>query len=150
MHLTTFTDYSLRVLMYLKINDAALATVAEISQYFDVSQNHIVKVVNNLSRLGLIQTQRGKGGGIRLLEAANQQKIGSLVRELEPTKEPVQCINKEGKECAITHACKLNSMIDQAMQNFFDELDNYTLDDIVVLSQPSQPVIQIKTGIQTN
>ncbi|MGD2118326.1 MAG: Rrf2 family transcriptional regulator [Chromatiales bacterium] len=135
MHLTTYTDYSLRVLIYLKINEGKLCHVAEVSDYFQISKNHIMKVVNNMAHLGLIDSVRGKGGGIRLNPQANDQKIGDLVRQLEPEKMLVQCVNKEGKLCEVAPICKLTAVLDGALDGFYGELNNYTLKDIVSLGK---------------
>lgn len=131
MHLTTYTDYSLRVLIYLKLNEDRLCSAKEVSDFFQLSHNHIVKVVNNLGKLELIQTFRGKGGGIRLDEKAGKQKIGQLVRLLEPDKELVDCISSEGFVCGVAPVCKLVSVLDDARESFYNELDRYSLEDVI-------------------
>lgn len=131
MHLTNYTDYSLRTLMYLKLHPYKRVTVAEIADYFEISHNHVVKVANNLAKMELIEATRGKGGGIKLLPAAETQPLGELVKVLEPKKDLVSCINKDGKLCNIAAECSLTGVLDDALGKFFDELNRYKLDDVV-------------------
>lgn len=147
MHLTQYTDYSLRVLMYLRIHSEGLSTVNEISEFFQLPKNHIVKVVSNLSRLQLIHSQRGHGGGIRISDDINKHRIGDLVKVLEPDKGLVQCINKQGEACKITHACKLNGILDVALERFYEELNQYTLDDVVLLHDPGNTTIDLTLSL---
>lgn len=117
--------------MYLKLHEDGFATATEISDYFQLSQNHIVKVISNLGKLGLIETIRGKGGGVRIRSSADQEKLGHLVRSLEPERDLVQCVNKEGQHCAVAHACKLTKILDDAIASFYGHLDQFTLEDIL-------------------
>lgn len=131
MRITTFSDYSLRVLIYLKQNEDRIAKISEISDYFQVSRNHIVKVVNNLARLGLIETIRGKGGGLRLFKMAESQKLGQLLKMLEPDSSLIQCVSREGLLCKVAPICNLVPVLDHALERFYAELDQYTLVDMV-------------------
>lgn len=144
MNLTTFTDYSLRVLMYLKLRNGTRVTVSEVSEYFGVSQNHIVKVVHNLGKMGLIETSRGKGGGFALLPHADQTRLGDLVRLLEPDKDMVACTDKSGVACTIAPACLLVPILDSAVEKFYSELNRYTLADIVNAQQSDKAVSSLK------
>lgn len=144
MNLTTFTDYSLRVLMYLKLRNGERATVSEVSEYFRVSQNHIVKVVHNLGKMGLIETSRGKGGGFALLPEADHARVGDLVRLLEPDKELIACTDKSGQACTIAPACLLVPVLDSALEKFYGELNRYTLADIVNEKHIEQAVSSLK------
>lgn len=143
MHLTTYTDYSLRVLIYLKLNEDRLCNVKEVSEFFKLSNNHIVKVVNNLGKLGLIETFRGKGGGIKLVEKANSQKIGQLVRQLEPDRELVDCVSNDGVVCGVAPVCNLIKVLDDARESFYRELDNYTLEDAINYSRTDKIKFEI-------
>ena len=144
MHLTTYTDYSIRVLMLLKLKYNQRVTVPEVSEYFGVSKNHIVKVANNLAKLGLIKTTRGKGGGMVLAPEAGTAPLGNLIKELEPNKNLITCVNKQGQDCAIMCACKLMPKLNTALDNFYEELNQYTLSDIVLTKQPNQSILTIQ------
>lgn len=141
MHLTTFTDYSLRVLMYLSLKSPNRVTVGQISEFFNVSRNHVVKVVNNLAHLGLIHTARGKGGGMELLPAAWEVPMGDLVRQLEPDARVINCTARDGKVCSIAGMCNLSKALDDASERFHEELNRYRLVDVVRRRpQPKQPL----------
>jgi Rrf2 family nitric oxide-sensitive transcriptional repressor len=100
MKLTSFTDYSLRVLMYLAVQPERRATVAEIAQAFGVSENHLTKVVHGLGRQGWIETSRGRGGGMLLAKAPQDIRIGEVVRDTEGAAVPAECFSSDGR-CVI-------------------------------------------------
>lgn len=131
MHLTEFTDYSIRVLIYLHLNNNKKATIKNIAEYYDISRNHLVKVVHNLSTLGYIKSEKGKGGGIRLGKAPNEINIGELVVQVEPNFNLVGCFNSSGPQCKIEGVCSLKMILRKATTNFINELKQYSLADAV-------------------
>ena len=130
MRLTTFTDYSLRVLMYLATDPPPRATIAEIASAFDISENHLMKVVHFLGRAGLLVNVRGKGGGLELAAPANTIKIGSVIKLTEGTDQPAECFDPKANACRITSACRLRRILDDAVRAFYAVLDQHTLEDI--------------------
>ncbi len=132
MRLTTFTDYSVRVLIYLGINQERLATVAELADDYDISRNHLTKVVHFLGKRGYVDTLRGRGGGIRLACSPEEINIGQLVRETEKKTIIVECFNQDSSQCKITSACRLIDILNEAQQAFYAVLDKYTLQDLIV------------------
>lgn len=130
MRLTTYTDYALRVLMFVAIREDALATISEISKAYDISRNHLMKVVHELGVAGYLETIRGKHGGLRLARPAAQINIGRVVRECEENTVLVECFQKGGG-CRIETACVLRRVLRDALQAFFKELDQYTLKDLI-------------------
>jgi len=132
MQLTIFTDYGLRSLMYLALQPDRLCSVREISEYYGISRNHLVKVVHRLSQLEYIITIKGKGGGIRLAKDAGILRIGDLVQKLEPHMNMVECFSKETNTCKITHSCKLKYYLFNANQSFIDTLNKHTLADVAL------------------
>ena len=130
MRLTQFTDFSLRTLMFLAMKDGELSTVSEISELYDISRNHLVKVTHNLAKEGLIESFKGKGGGIRLAKDPSEINIGKVVAKLEADTVLVECMGDLGK-CKIDPACKLKSVLAKAKKNFYVVLEEYTLKDIV-------------------
>lgn len=139
MRLTTFTDYSLRVLIYLAAKPGAhpgsppaRSTVSEIAQAFKVSENHLVKVVHFLGTGGWLDNARGRGGGIRLAVPARDINIAEVVRLAEASDVPAACFEPGNHgECMITRRCRLRGVLHEAVQSFYASLAKYTLEDLV-------------------
>lgn len=134
MRLSAFSDYSLRVLMYLGAQPDRLATIAEIAAGHGISESHLMKVVHQLGRGGFIETVRGKGGGIRLAMTANQIVIGDVIRHTETDFNLVECF-ADNATCRIQGGCALKAILEQASKALFLVLDAYTLDDLLVNPQ---------------
>ncbi|EPZ49992.1 transcriptional regulator [Bacteriovorax sp. BAL6_X] len=130
MRLSSFTDYSLRVLIYIAIKGDERSTVAEIADKYKISRNHLVKVVHNLSSMGIIDSYKGKGGGITLSSTPDEIIIGNLVRALEEDSPLVECFGSAG-DCIISPACKLKSALMIAQNQFYEALNAYTLTDFL-------------------
>lgn len=151
MKLTQFTDYSLRALIYLATHGDKLCTVKEISSAFDISYNHMVKVVHGLSKHGYIDARKGKGGGILLAKPANQINLADVVCCIEPDLELVECFssnkdsssNKRKAGCRIAPVCGLKSVFIEAQKAFIDELRQHTLADIVFNRQALIQVFEV-------
>lgn len=131
MQLTHFTDYSLRVLMYLGLQEDRLVTISEIARVFDISHNHLVKVVNYLATEGFVQTVRGKAGGMMLAKDAAEIRIGEVVRSTEASFDLVECFNPATQNCCIISGCALRHLLKDAMNQFFEVLDRATLKDLL-------------------
>jgi Rrf2 family nitric oxide-sensitive transcriptional repressor len=132
MRLTTFSDYTLRVLIYLGVHDDEIATVGQIAGAYGISANHLTKVVHYLAQGGYIETARGKGGGMRLGLAPEKINLGELVRGTEDNRELVECFDRDRSDCRIESACVLRGVLGQALDAFFRSLDAYTLADLIV------------------
>jgi Rrf2 family nitric oxide-sensitive transcriptional repressor len=130
MNITRFTDYSLRVLIYLSLNDKELVTIQTVADCYGISKNHLMKVVQDLSTKGYLIATRGKNGGIKLGRAPSDINIGTLVRMIEQDSVLVECFGT-GNQCVITPACQLKNMLAEAMESFFKTLEQYTLADLV-------------------
>lgn len=131
MHLTRFTDLSLRVLMYLTFkNRTSLVTVNELAQKFKWSRNHIVKVAHFMNARGWIVSFRGRGGGIRLARDPSEYRIGDLVRQLEGGDEPL--IDCENPRCTFFEACRFRFIKDEASEAFYSKLNDYTLSSLAL------------------
>jgi Rrf2 family nitric oxide-sensitive transcriptional repressor len=131
MHLTSFSDYSLRVLLFVGAHPERLVTVPEIASAYGISQNHLVKVVGRLAELGVLETVRGRGGGLRLAVAADELRIGQLLRKIEPSLVLVECFDPATNTCVIASACGLKGALRDAQQQFLATLDQYTLASIL-------------------
>ncbi len=130
MHITQHTDYALRVLIYLGENPERLATIAEISERFEISRSHLMKVVNQLVREGFVEGLRGKGGGLRLGKDANRIKVGDVVRRMERGLNLVECFGKNNN-CLLDPGCKLKTALANALKAFLTSLDEVTLADLL-------------------
>ena len=130
MRITRYTDYSLRVLMYLALRDDELSTIQEISESYGISKNHLMKVVQALNNQGYLIASRGKNGGLRLNGDAADINIGTLVRDTEQDLALVECFSNKDN-CAITPACHLKKVLAEALESFFEVLDQYTLEDLL-------------------
>jgi Rrf2 family nitric oxide-sensitive transcriptional repressor len=131
MRLTTFSDYTLRVLMFLALSRDRLATIPEIAAAYGISENHLMKVVHQLARTGTIESVRGKGGGIRLARPPAEIRLGSVVRGSEGAAPIVECMADEAGSCRIAPACKLSAALARAFDALYATLDEYTLADMV-------------------
>lgn len=131
MKLTTFSDYTLRVLMYLALNRERLATIPEIAAVYDISENHLMKVVHQLARSGVIESVRGKGGGIRLAREPGNIHLGQVVRASEGSAPIVECLSDDTGSCRIAPACRLTEILVRAFDALYATLDEYTLADLV-------------------
>jgi len=130
MHITRYTDYSLRVLIYLAANNNQLATINEIAQSYNISKNHLMKIVQQLNVKGHLLAIRGKNGGIKLNRKPSEINIGTLVREIEDKNKLVECFG-ENNQCTITPSCQLKGIFAEAQESFFSVLDKYTLNDLL-------------------
>ena len=130
MKLTSFTDYSLRVLIYLAAEPGRRATIAEIASSYELSEHHLTKVVHFLGKHGWISTVRGKGGGIVLGRPAEDIGVGAVVRDTEGAAMPAECFDAENHRCAILKGCRLKKVLAEAVRGFYEVLDRYTLADI--------------------
>jgi Rrf2 family nitric oxide-sensitive transcriptional repressor len=140
MRLSTFSDYSLRVLMYLGGQDDRLVTIAEIAAVHDISKAHLMKVVHQLGLNGHIETLRGKGGGIRLARSPGEIVVGKVIRQSEGDFALAECFAGQSA-CRIQGGCGLPSILNEALSAMFLVLDGYTLADLLRTPHGSGPVV---------
>lgn len=143
MRLTLYTDYSLRVLLYLASKEDQLVTISELAEFYKISRNHLVKVVHNLGLNGYISTSRGRHGGIKLARPGQEVSIGEVVRTTEPDFDLLECFNAATDQCVITSSCSLKSVLINAQKTFIGTLDSYTLADLS--KAPKKNIAAFKT-----
>ena len=131
MKLNSFTDYCLRVLIYLGTDPARRATISEVAAAFDISENHLMKVAHFLGQQGWLTNVRGKGGGMQLALAPQDITIGKVVRIAEAGDLPAACFGSEPDRCRIARICRLRGVLNDAVNAFYAVLDDYTLADLV-------------------
>lgn len=140
MQLTKQTDYAFRLLMYLgRLPAEERVQIQQVCRFYDISANHLAKVVAKLARLGYITAYRGKGGGIMLAKAPAQVRLDEIVRAFEGTLQPASC---DQPPCRIAASCALKGILQDAMQQFLQTLAQYTLADI--LDAPLQRVVMVQ------
>ncbi len=144
MRLSDYTDYTLRVLMFCALNPERSVTIADLAESHAVSKNHLMKIVNALSRQGLLQTTRGRGGGLRLLKPAADICIGDVVRQTETDFRMVECFDASYNTCTLTEYCQLKQVFKTALQSYLAELDKVTLADV------TQPFINLSVESTVN
>ncbi|WP_088042920.1 Rrf2 family transcriptional regulator [Bacillus sp. EAC] len=131
MRLTNYSDYSLRVLIFLSSgSQEKLVNIKDIAEAYDISKNHLMKIIYNLGKLGYIETIRGRNGGIRLAKQPSDINIGEIIRQTEEDFNIVECF-EHGNTCVITPVCSLKHIFNKALEQFLHVLDQYTLEDIV-------------------
>lgn len=130
MRLTVYSDYALRLLMYLAVRPEGLATIPEVAKAYNISANHLMKVVHQLGQAGYLQTVRGRSGGMRLGRPAEEIGLGELIRHTEPDLHIVPCFEPENLDCPLRRACRLRGALDRARLAFLAVLDEYTLADL--------------------
>ena len=138
MRLTHWTDYTLRVLMYCALCQLRdrLVTITEIADSHAISRSHLTKIVHQLGQQGLLETTRGRGGGMRLSRPAAQINVGAVVRQTETDFAMVECFDAASNQCSLSPRCKLKGVLHQATSSYLAVLDGVTLADLV----SSEPV----------
>lgn len=141
MQLTSYTDYSLRALMYIgTLPNGKRTSIKEIAAAYNLSANHLQKIVYELGKRNYIETVRGRNGGIQMGMDPGSINVGTLVREMEDTA-LVECFN-ESHNCVISPACRLKGVLHKANEAFLQVLDDYTLADLLTNKQDLINVLQ--------
>lgn len=130
MRLTLYSDFSLRVLIYLAVKEDNKCTINEVSEKYGISKNHLRKVVHNLSKISYIKSIRGRSGGLVLALPPSEIIIGDVVRLTEDDFRIAECFNQKTSCCVIQKECTLKKVLNEALDSFLDILDKYTLEDI--------------------
>ncbi len=133
MRLTRYTDFAIRIMLYLAAHEERLCSIGEIAESYGISQNHLMKVASDLAGSGYVQSLRGRGGGLRLARLASEINIGEMVRHTEGQVDLVGC-----GSCALAPACGMVCAFKNAVEAFFTTLETYSLADIMTNGRPEQ------------
>jgi Rrf2 family transcriptional regulator, nitric oxide-sensitive transcriptional repressor len=147
MELSQFTDYSLRALVYVGICEGTQCSITDVAEAFSISRNHVMKVVQNLGRLGYLETRRGRGGGIQLKRPPEEIIVGDVVRKTENFG-LVECLPPRKGHCCIAGVCELQNALRKAATAFLSELDKYTVADITRNKQILKHRLKTKPSAQ--
>lgn len=142
MQLTQFTDYALRALIYIGVRQQS-CTINEISQSYAISRNHLIKIIQQLAKMGIIKTTRGKNGGIQMAIAPHEINLKHLILQLEPNFDLVPCFNQNKEPCRIASACKLQTILYEAQKAFLTVLEKFTLAEIMHNQAALQQLLNI-------
>jgi len=130
MRLTLYSDYSLRVLLYLALNFDKPATIKEIATSYDISKNHLMKVASGLTQAGYVKAIRGRSGGLLLARKSTEINLGAVIRTTEEDFKIVECFDPETNTCCIAPNCRLQNILNEAIRAFIAVLDKYSLYDL--------------------
>ena len=130
MRLTSYSDYSLRLLMYAALKADRLVTIQEVADAYGISKNHLMKVAFQLGRHGILETVRGRNGGLRLARKPEQIRLGEVIRVTEEDFTMVECFDPATNSCAITRPFRLRGVLRKALDAYFAVLDEFTLADL--------------------
>ena len=130
MRITIRTNIAMRALMFCAVNRDRIVRKAEIAKACATSENHLAQVINQLSRLGFLETLRGRGGGIRLQHAPDQLSVGQVFRAVEGNLPLAECFTQDVASCPIQSCCRLKGVLSKAQEAFYAELDKVTLADL--------------------
>lgn len=145
MRLTRQTNYAVRMLMYCAANDGQLSRIADIAKAYAVSELFLFKILQPLTRAGLIESVRGRNGGIRLGRPADKISLLDVVKVTEDNFAMADCFENDASECPLVNSCALNEALRKALGAFFDVLSTYSIDDLV----KARPSINFLLGIET-
>lgn len=143
MKITTFSDFALRVLMYLALHDGQRTTAGEIAEAYGISHHHLKKVVHLLGRGGWIRTTRGQGGGLALAQPPAQIWLGDVVRACEGDAPLAPCHGQPLGDCRIAPVCRLTGFFQEAQAAFYAELNRHTLADLIADPQPLRRILMV-------
>lgn len=144
MRLTTMTDYSMRLLMYVGQHPGRLCTISEVAGVYGISEAHLMKITHQLGLAGWLETVRGKGGGMRLAAAPADINLGAVVRSVESDFALVDCLTADNA-CMLTGSCRLTSIVSEALQSFMAHLDRHTLADLLPAPRDGAPRLRPMT-----
>ncbi len=143
MEVSLHSDYSFRVLIYLALQTEGLAQIKTIAESYNISEHHLIKVVQNLVKFGYVDSYRGRGGGIKLAMEPARINLGQVFRRTEPNLKLLSCFDPTIRECRIAGLCDLHGVFDAALQAFLRELDHVTLDDVIGNKRPLRKALSL-------
>jgi Rrf2 family nitric oxide-sensitive transcriptional repressor len=145
MRLTSYTDFTLRTLMHLGMNRENLVTIQEIADVHGISKNHLMKVVYQLGLSGVVETVRGRNGGLRLKMEPAAINIGDVVRHSETDFFMAECFDRDSNACVYAPACKLKGVLGAATRAYLEVLDGVTLEDLI-RKEPGRKTVRVPAG----
>lgn len=146
MQLTTYSDYALRLVIYLMVHPSRHVTTREVADAYGISLNHLTKVAKSLTKAGWLVSSRGGGGGLMLAAHTPDTHLGEIVRHTEGCCDLAECFDRVRNTCPITAVCRLKPVLYRARKAFFDVLDAVTIRDIARNSADLAPILSPAGG----
>jgi Rrf2 family iron-responsive transcriptional regulator len=143
MRLTRQTNYAIRILMYCAANEGRLSRIPEIAAAYTVSELFLFKILQPLVEHGLVETVRGRNGGVRLGKPAAEINLFDVVRVTEENFAMAECFENDATECPLVDSCALNAALREALNAFFGVLERYSIADLV----KARPNVRALLGI---
>jgi Rrf2 family nitric oxide-sensitive transcriptional repressor len=144
MRLSVYSDYALRILMHAALRSPALATVDDVAEAYEISRNHLGKVVYELSQKGYLITRRGIGGGFTLARLPSQICVGEVIRMTEQDEIVIDCVSRANEPCAVFPAWRLRKVLAEAAGAFYAALDQYTVADLVKRGREMRELLRME------
>ena len=129
MRLTQFTDYALRLLLFMAANEGRRITIAEVAEANAISRHHLMKVAHRLAKTGILTPSRGRTGGLKLARPPEAITLGEVLRATEPDFALVACM--AGERCALAPNCKLPHALDEALSAFLSTADRRSIASLI-------------------
>ncbi len=142
MQLSLQTDYSFRILIYLASFQPKVCRIEEIAEAYKISRSHLVKIVQELRRLGYIETVRGRAGGLILGRTPDHIQVGQLLQQMEPHLKLLECFDRQQNQCVLSPSCELKHWLGKALANFLQTFDGLTLADLLQERQAMSRLLQ--------
>lgn len=143
MRLTRQTNYAMRILMYCAANDGRLSRIPEIASAYSVSELFLFKILQPLVEAKLVETVRGRNGGVRLGRPADQISLFDVVRVTEESFAMAECFENDATECPLVDSCSLNSALREALNAFFEVLGRHSIADLVAAKSDMRGLLGI-------
>lgn len=141
MRLTHHSNYAMRLLMYCALSDRPICRIADIARAYGISENHLTKIAQRLAQIGVIETVRGRNGGVRLAVAPADINIGSIIRTTEENLVIVECFDPETNTCPLAPSCRFSKILQRGLAAFLSVLDGYTLADLIATPDPLRDLL---------
>jgi len=143
MRLTHHSNYAMRLLMYCALADRPVCRIADIAAAYDISENHLTKIAQRLAQAGVIETVRGRNGGVRLSMLPQDINLGEVIRATEENLSIVECFDKDTNTCPLAPSCRFKSILERGLAAFMAVLDGYNLADLIAVPDPLRNLLDI-------
>ena len=143
MRLTHHSNYAIRLMMYCGLADRPVCRIADIANAYGISENHLTKIAQRLAQIGVIETVRGRNGGVRLARAPQDINVGEILRSTEENLTLVECFDEQSNSCPLASACRLKCILERGLAAFLAVLDGYTLADLISIPGPLRDLLEL-------
>ena len=130
MRLTAFSDVSLRIMMLLSsLQEGEKLSTQKISEGVGTPYNHVAKSVAFLVNQGLLESTRGRSGGVLLSETGRKATVGQVLRSTEGDIPMIECEDENGN-CPLDSFCRLRTVLARAREAFYASVDDVVISEL--------------------